>query len=148
LKDPDYIKYPGVGYHQKVKETTLTGAARRKAQLEELEFVKRLAAAPINKKCIENPVGQLSTLWKKPSQIIQPYWFGEDASKATCLWLENLPLLEKTNEVRGRLVAGKERWGNQTDSGQNNLSPGEDRWKERSRTYKGIAAAFAEQWGK
>lgn len=126
LKDPNYDKYPGVGYHQKVRPETLTGDERRSAQAEALAFIKRLFAAPIERIAIENPVGQLSTLLRRPDQTIQPWWFGDDASKATCLWLKNLPLLEKTNVVRGRVVNGKERWGNQTDSGQNKLSPAED----------------------
>jgi hypothetical protein len=147
LQDPNLKKYPGVGYHQKVKPETLTGEARRKAQQEALVFVRLLLAAPIPRIAIENPVGQLSTLLRKPDQIIQPWWFGDDASKATCLWLKNLPLLHKTNPIPGRMVDGRERWGNQTDSGQNKLSPSEDRWKVRSRTYPGIAAAWAEQWG-
>lgn len=147
LQDANFEKYPGVGYHQKIKGDTLTGAARRAAQKDALDFVLRLMAAPIKMKAIENPVGQLSTLYRKPDQTIQPWWFGDDASKATCLWLQNLPLLQKTNEVRGRIVNGKERWGNQTDSGQNKLPPSKDRWKLRSKTYNGIAKAMAEQWG-
>lgn len=103
---------------------------------------------------VENPVGILSTqsMMGKPTQIIQPYDFGEDASKKTCLWLCNAPPLEPTKRIPGRLVtlpSGKtvERWSNQTDSGQNRLPPSPDRWKERSRTYQGIADAMAEQWG-
>ena len=147
LQDPNYSKYPGVGYHQKVKAETLTGEARRKAQQEALVFVQRLLAADIPRIAIENPVGQLSSLLRKPDQTIQPWWFGDDASKATCLWLKNLSLLQKTKVVPGRIVGGKKRWGNQTDSGQNKLSPSDDRWKERSRTYQGIADAWAMQWG-
>lgn len=146
LKDPDFNKYPSVGYHQKIKEETLAGHERRMAQKEALEFVIKLLQAPIKMKAIENPIGQLSTLLRKPDQIVHPYWFGDDASKATCLWLENLPLLNKTNIIRGRIVNGKERWGNQTDGGQNKLTPSNDRWKERSRTYEGMADAWAKQW--
>ena len=79
--------------------------------------------------------------------IIQPYMFGDDASKATCFWLKNLPILVPTSYVEPRLIDGKKRWGNQTDSGQNRLGPSDDRWKERSKTYKGIADAMASQWG-
>lgn len=147
LQDANFDKYPGVGYHQKIKAGTLVGAARREAQKQALDFVLRLMDAPIKMKAIENPVGQLSTLYRKPDQTIHPWWFGDDASKSTCLWLENLPMLRKTKEVRGRIVNGKERWGNQTDSGQNKLSPSVDRWKERSRTYPGIGEAWATQWG-
>ena len=97
---------------------------------------------------LENPVGILSTKSDlgKPSQIVQPYEYGDDASKKTCLWLHNLPKLTPTKYVEPRMVGGKPRWANQTDSGQNRLPPSEDRWKERSRTYPGIAAAAAEQW--
>lgn len=106
--------------------------------------------------CIENPVGRLSTLFRKPDQIIQPYEFGDDASKRTCLWLKGLKTLVPVLARRfpGRIVeypvgSGKyvERWSNQTDSGQNKLGPSEDRSSLRSITYKGIAEAMAEQWG-
>lgn len=99
------------------------------------------------KVCVENPIGRLSTLFRKPDQIIQPYQFGEDASKATCLWLQGLPLLTPTTRVVGRMVNGKERWSNQTDSGQNRLPPSADRSNLRSITYRGIAEAMADQWG-
>lgn len=90
---------------------------------------------------IENPVGIMSSVWRKPDQIIQPWMFGEDASKATCLWLKGLPLLAPTNIIR------KERYANQTPSGQNKLGPSPDRAKLRSKTYAGIAQAMAAQWG-
>ena len=151
FNDPDYVSYPRGGYHQKVKAGTLTGLARRNAQEQALDFVIRLASAPINRIAIENPVGYLSSLYRKPDQTIQPWMFGEDASKATCLWLKNLPLLKPTKIIEGREVIHKgkivRRWANQTDSGQNNLGPSANRWKERSRTYEGIAAAWADQWG-
>lgn len=111
-----------------------------------LDFVLYLADRNIPRIAIENPIGILSTRWRKPDQIIQPYQFGHDASKSTCLWLKNLPKLEATSYVEPRIVDGKKRWANQTDSGQNKLGPSPDRWKERSRTYEGIAAAMAEQW--
>lgn len=109
-----------------------------------LEFVQLLMAAPIERIAIENPVSIISSRIRKPDQIIQPWWFGEDASKKTCLWLKNLPLLEPTDKLPGD---DKTRRGNQTPSGQNKLGPSKDRWKERSRTYRGIARAMAEQWG-
>lgn len=112
-----------------------------------LQFVRDLMAAPIKKKAIENPVSIISSRIRKPDQIIQPYWFGHDASKKTCLWLEGLPLLKPTQWVEPRLVNGLQRWSNQTDSGQNRLPPSEDRWKIRSETFSGIANAMAEQWG-
>jgi len=133
-------------YHQKVKPETLTGAVRLSARLEAIEFVKKLYNCKILKVVIENPKGVLSTSFRKPDQVIQPYQFGDDASKATCLWLKELPLLKPTKQIPGRLVKGVQRWANQTDSGQNKLPPSKDRAKLRSKTYKGIAEAMAQQW--
>ena len=135
-----------------------------------LEFVKRLMNAPIDRIAVENPISCISSRIRKPDQIIQPWQFGEDASKATCLWLKNLPLLKPTKEIAPRWVCcgkvlpdevgkygcpncegektAKPRWANQTNSGQNKLGPSDGRWKERSKTYPGIAKAWAEQWGK
>lgn len=168
-KDPDYKRYPKVGYHQKVKASTLTGADRREAREEALSFVKRLWNSDIENVAIENPVGVLGTRWKKQTQVIQPYEFGDNASKKTCLWLKNLPLLKPTNYIEGRFVCcgldieevlgkygcpncegentAKRRWGNQTNSGQNKLPPTVNRAELRSKTYPGIAKAMAEQWG-
>ena len=112
-----------------------------------LAFVDALLNAPIARIALENPIGCISTRIRKPDQVIQPYQFGHDASKATCLWLKNLPLLRPTGFVEGRIVNGKPRWSNQTDSGQNRLPPSADRWKKRSETYRGVALAMAEQWG-
>lgn len=147
FNDPDYDKFPDVGYHQKVKEGTLVGQARRDAQDDAIEFVKMFMECNVPKVAIENPVGAISSRIRKPDQYVQPYEYGDDASKKTGLWLKGLPLLEPTNYVEPRIVNGKKRWANQTDSGQNNLTPGEDRWKERSKTYAGIAQAMAIQWG-
>ena len=108
-----------------------------------IAFVLALSEAPIPRIAIENPIGCLSTRWRKPDQIIQPWMFGDDASKATCLWLKGLPLLTPSNELPGGKTA---RRANQTASGQNKLGPSPDRWKQRSVTYPGIAAAFAAQW--
>jgi hypothetical protein len=91
-------------------------------------------------------VSVISSRIRPPDQIVQPYQFGHDASKKTCLWLVGLPLLKPTDLIAPRVVDGKTRWGNQTNSGQNRLGPSEDRWKVRSRTYEGIAAAMAAQW--
>lgn len=96
---------------------------------------------------IENPIGCISTKIKPPTQIIQPWQFGEDAAKSTCLWLSGLPPLTPTHLYPPRIVHGRARWGNQTDSGQNKLGPSETRAIERARTYPGIAKAMAEQWG-
>ena len=121
-----------------------TRRPERAQQTEEaLAFVLALADCPIPRIAIENPIGCLSTRWRKPDQIIQPWQFGDDASKATCLWLKGLPLLTPTNALPGGKTA---RRANQTASGQNKLGPSPDRWKQRSVTYPGIAAAFAAQW--
>lgn len=112
-----------------------------------LRFVEKLMHAPIHKIAIENPVGRIGTAIKKADQYVQPYQFGDDASKKTGLWLKNLPKLRPTSFVAPRIVNGKERWANQTDSGQNKLAPSDTRWKERSKTYQGIADAMAKQWG-
>lgn len=117
-----------------------------------IEFVFALMSLPIDRIAIENPVSVISTRIRKPDQIIQPWQFGHDASKKTCLWLKNLPILHPTKVIRGRLVRLSDgstatRWSNQTDSGQNRLGPSPDRWRERSRTYLGIAEAMATQWG-
>lgn len=144
--DPDFNRYPGVGYHQKVKPGTLTGSARRMARAEAVRFVFQLRDAPIPRKAIENPIGHLSGVWRPADQTVQPHQFGEDASKATCLWLESLPPLVPTAIIAPRMVNGRPRWGNQTDGGQNRLTPGEGRAMARAATYPGIAQAFARQW--
>jgi hypothetical protein len=116
----------------------------RAAQTEEaLEFVRFLMDAPIPRIAIENPIGCISTRIRKPDQVIQPWQFGHPESKSTCLWLKNLPALMPTR-VLGKPASG--RWENQTASGQNKLPPSDDRWKIRSKTYTGIAAAMASQW--
>lgn len=109
-----------------------------------LEFVRDLLAAPIPRIAVENPIGCISTRIRKPDQIIQPWQFGDDASKATCLWLVGLQPLEPTKILPGGKQA---RRSNQTPSGQNKLGPSADRAAKRSTTYPGIAAAMAKQWG-
>jgi len=104
-------------------------------QIEALEFVHKLLNAPIDKICLENPVSIISTRIRKPDQIIQPWQFGHGETKATCLWLKNLQSLVPTNIVSGRL------------NRIHREPPSKDRWKNRSRTYPGIARAMAEQWG-
>lgn len=121
----------------------------RAAKTEEaLAFVRLLMDAPIAKIAVENPISCISSRIRKPDQIIQPWMFGHDASKRTCLWLKNLPKLmaDPNARIEPRMVDGKPRWANQTDSGQNRLSPSPTRWKDRSRTYEGIARAMAKQW--
>lgn len=117
---------------------------RQELTEEALEFVRRLLNAPIEKIALENPVGCISSQIRKPDQIIQPWHFGDDASKKTCLWLKNLPLLTDTNRLPGD---NQTRRANQTASGQNKLGPSPDRQKIRSKTYQGIADAMATQWG-
>jgi hypothetical protein len=113
-----------------------------------LEFVRMLMAQyQIPRIALENPVSIISSKIRKPDQIIQPWQFGHDASKATCLWLKGLPPLQPTCIIEPRIVGGKKRWANQGDGGQSKLGPSDDRWKIRSVTYKGIAEAMADQWG-
>ena len=107
---------------------------KTKEQKEALDFVQKLMDAPINHIAIENPISIISSKIRKPDQIIQPWQYGHGETKATCLWLKNLPLLKPTNIVEGREPRV---W---------KLPPSKDRWKERSRTYQGIADAMAEQW--
>jgi hypothetical protein len=109
-----------------------------------LEFVSMLLNAPVPMIALENPIGCISTRIRKPDQIIQPWQFGHPESKATCLWLKGLPLLQPTN-ILSKPASG--RWKNQTPSGQNKLAPSASRWKDRSRTYQGIADAMADQFG-
>jgi len=118
---------------------------------ESLSFAIEMIEADVPRVCAENPHGHISTHYRKYDQVIQPNQFGDDASKATCLWLKNLPSLIPTKQIEPRIVYknGKEykRWANQTDSGQNRLPPSADRWQIRSDTYPGIADAMAAQWG-
>jgi hypothetical protein len=123
---------------------TTRGLRDPKLTEDALQFVRDLMDAPIERIAIENPISVISSRIRKPDQIIQPWWFGHDASKKTCLWLKNLPLLTPTDMLAGD---SKTRRGNQTASGQNKLPPSKDRWKLRSATYQGIANAMAQQWG-
>lgn len=111
-------------------------------QQRSINFFMEFVNAPCDKIAIENPVGIMSSLYRKPNQIIQPYQFGHPESKSTCLWLKNLPNLQPTNVLE---KTGKY-WDNQTPSGQNKLGPSPDRAKLRSKTYAGIANAMATQW--
>jgi hypothetical protein len=120
---------------------TTRGLRDPKLTEDALEFVNALLNAPIERIALENPISVISSRIRKPDQIINPFMFGHDASKKTCLWLKNLPPLQATDMII------KERYANQTPSGQNNLGPSKDRWKIRSKTYSGIAKAMASQWG-
>jgi site-specific DNA-cytosine methylase len=108
---------------------------KREEQADSLEFVRWLLAAPVDRIALENPIGVISSRIRKPDQIIQPWQFGHGETKATCLWLKNLPKLKPTKIVEGR------------EARVHKMSPGPNRWRERSRTFEGISAAMAEQWG-
>lgn len=108
---------------------------KQKEQAEALDFVRLLLNAPIKYIALENPISIISSHIRKPDQIIQPWQFGHGETKATCIWLKNLPKLQPTNIVEGR---EQRIW---------RMPPGPDRWKERSRTFDGIAQAMASQWG-
>lgn len=108
---------------------------KKKEQEDAIDFFLRLAACGIPKIAIENPISIMSSKYRKPDQIIQPWQFGHGETKATCLWLKNLPKLDPTNIVEGR------------ETRIHKMPPGPDRWKNRSRTFTGIAKAMAEQWG-
>lgn len=149
---------------------TTRGLRDPKLTEDALEFVQKLLSAPIPHIALENPISIISSRIRKPDQIVQPWWFGDNASKRTCLWLKNLPPLvpttpcppegyrlatkddKNTKEISGvsfvplASEACKPRWANQTPSGQNKLGPSDDRWKLRSKTYAGFADAMATQW--
>ena len=108
---------------------------KQREQAEALDFVRLLMAAPIPRWCIENPVSVISSAIRPPDQIIQPWEYGHGEVKATCLWLSNLPRLRPTECVDGR------------EARVHRMPPGPDRWKERSRTFQGVADAMASQWG-
>ena len=153
LMDPDFERYPVHGYHQKPNPEKKYGAERRAAQQEDLNNFRRLMDLdfPV---AIENPaVSALNTVIRPPDQTMHPYHAGDDASKNTGWWLtKGTPklVIDPTQYVKPRMCLQKNgkwlpRWANQTDSGQNKLSPGDNRWLERSKTYPGIAALM-EQW--
>ena len=108
---------------------------KQREQAEALDFVRLLMDAPIPRWCIENPVSVISSAIRPADQVIQPWQFGHGETKATCLWLHNLPRLKSTDVVEGR------------EPRIYMIPPGPTRWKERSRTFEGIAAAMGDQWG-
>lgn len=108
-----------------------------------LDFVQKLMDAPIPRICIENPVSVISSKIRKPDQIIQPWMFGHPESKATCLWLKNLPKLQETKNVRKEML----QLPKNKQQRLHYLPPSKDRWKLRSKTFQGIADAMADQWG-
>jgi hypothetical protein len=125
--------------HPPCTHTAVSGARhfhrKGKEQQEAIEFFRVLLHAPINRIALEQPVSIISSRVRPPDQIIQPWMFGHGETKATCLWLKNLPLLIPTNPVPGR------------EAKIHKMPPSADRWKNRSRTFPGIAEAMAEQWG-
>ena len=144
--DCTYLCSSGLHWNNKIE-------GRAQKTEDALEFITDLWTCGIPKICLENPVGCINTRLKfmpRP-QYIQPYNFGEDASKKTGLWLKGLRPLRATKQIEGRKVKKNgriyRRWSNQTDSGQNNLGPSKTRGKDRSLTYQGLADAMAKQWG-
>jgi hypothetical protein len=138
------LRYDGEGWdlmiaHPPCTHLAISGARWFKEKQYEqsfaIAFFKCLVEANIPRIAIENPIGIMSTLYRKPDQIIQPWQFGHGETKATCLWLKGLPLLQPTNIVEGR------------EHRIHKMPPGPNRGRERSRTYQGIADAMAEQWG-
>lgn len=111
-------------------------AEKQAEQADALAFVRLLLDAPIPRIALENPVSIISSRIRKPTQVIQPWQFGHGETKATCLWLQNLPALIPTNVVEGR------------EARVHRMPPGPNRWRERSRTFEGVAAAMAAQWGR
>ncbi|MCE7031354.1 hypothetical protein LY625_01715 [Lysobacter sp. GX 14042] len=126
-------------FHPPCTHLAVSGARwfkdKQQQQAEALEFVRRLLLAPIPRIALENPVSVISSRIRQPDQIIQPWQFGHGETKATCLWLIGLPPLVPTNIVEGR------------EQRIHRMPPGPDRWRERSRTFQGIADAMATQWG-
>lgn len=127
-------------FHPPCTHLAVSGARwfkdKQQEQAEALKFVRLLLDAPIEKIALENPVSIISSKIRKPDQIVQPWMFGHGETKATCLWLKNLPKLRPTNIVEGR------------EARIHRLPPSDDRWKIRSTTFAGIAEAMADQWGR
>jgi hypothetical protein len=143
-----YLSVSGIHWNKKRPE-------RAKKTENALLFVEKLMNVDIKHIAIENPISVISSRIRKPNQIINPYQFGDDASKKTCLWLKNLPLLKHTKYIEPRIVDGKKRWSNQMDNGQNIVIDDDGKvvgWntdkikKLRSKTFTGIASAIAFQW--
>lgn len=117
---------------------------RKQDREDAAKFFMDLYNAPIAKVCVENPIGVMSTMFRKPDQVIQPWMFGHGETKATCLWLRGLPKLIPTHAKNDMFQEPEPK---EREQRLHRLPPGPDRWKERSRTFQGIANAMAEQWG-
>jgi len=139
VRDLDLSAFDLMIAHPPCTHLAVSGArwfkGKEREQAEALEFVQFLLAAPVERIAVENPISVISTRIRKPDQIVQPWMFGHGETKATCLWLKNLPLLEPTEVVDGRRPR------------VHHESPGPERWRNRSRTLPGMAAAMAAQWG-
>lgn len=139
VRDVIWIGWDMVIAHPPCTYLAVSGARwwknRQQEQKEALSFVRELMNLPVERIAIENPIGKIATAIRPANQIVQPWQFGHGETKATCLWLKNLPLLKETNVVSGR------------EARIHKEPPSKDRWKNRSRTYTGIAEAMAVQWG-
>lgn len=148
IRNLDLSRYDLLVAHPPCTHLAVSGAryfkGKERQQQEALDFVQYLLDAPVHRICLENPVSIISSRIRKPDQIVQPWMFGHPEAKKTCLWLKDLPLLKPTHILP---LPKSGRWENQTPSGQNKLGPSPNRWKERSRTYQGLADALADQWG-
>lgn len=135
--------------HPPCTDLAVSGSRHFKAKIADgrqeraLAFVRALLDAPIPRIALENPISVISSKIRKPDQIVQPWQFGHPETKATCLWLKGLPKLVPTRDVKAEMLSlpASERHR------VHHMTPGPNRWKERSRTYQGIADAFADQWG-
>lgn len=138
-REPVFPAFDLMIAHPPCTDLAVSGARwfkdKRESQAAALDFVRALMNAPMPRIAIENPISVISTAIRKPDQIVQPWMFGHGETKATCLWLKGLPSLQATNFVSGR------------EPKVHRAPPSPDRWKVRSRTYPGIAAAMAAQWG-
>ena len=143
-----YLSNAGIGWFNEEKYGQ-KAIDRKVSRIKAFDFVMEISNSNIKKICIENPTGWLNSHWRKPDQIIQPYFFGDTESKRTCLWLKNLPLLKYTNVVKPKIY-GYYKTGKKIGTpiyGNSYLKFSEDRGRIRSITFQGIANAMANQWG-
>lgn len=147
IDEVDFSQYDLMIAHPPCTHLAVSGACwfkyKKKEQEAAIDFFMYLINAPVKHICVENPISIMSTVYRKPNQIIQPWMFGHKEQKATCLWLKNLPKLMPTKIVKEEMLRLPKRERERLHY----MSPGPDRWKNRSRTFQGIADAMAEQWG-